>query len=169
MLLPRDRRRASREPAHREKVYCQNARPPAGPVPLHSSMSPYGERPSNTPPDNRLNEEAAEWSLRMSASEPDLDDAPYSGTRARNTAFLEWCSQSSEHLQAFLDMCEIDYRAQRAHFPAALTAEGKVSPRTGVHPGIKLALAASIALVTMERPAPDSQLADYAVDRERPA
>src|SRR6185437_8388698 len=158
MLLPRDRRRASREPAHREKVYCQNARPSAGPVPLHSSMSPYGERPSNTPPDNRLNEEAAEWFLRMSASEPDLDDAPYSGTRARNTAFLEWCSQSSEHLQAFLDMCEIDYRAQRAYLSTDLTANSKASGRTRVHPGIKLALAASIALVALAVPVPDENV-----------
>jgi len=121
-------------------------------------MSPYGERPSNTPPDNRLNEEAAEWSLRMSASEPDLDDAPYSGTRARNTAFLEWCSQSSEHLQAFLDMCEIDYRAQRAHLSIDLTANGKGSARTRVNPGIKLALAASIALAALAVPVPDENV-----------
>src|SRR5690348_8670180 len=62
------------------------------------------------PPDRQLSEEAAEWFLRMSASEADGDDI-YSSAIERNAAFYDWYTRSPQHLKAFLDLCEVDLRS----------------------------------------------------------
>lgn len=110
-------------------------------------------------PDQQLNEEAAEWLLHMSAPAVNKDDAPFADARARDAAFLEWCSRTPEHLRAFLDMCEIDYCARQMHLPMDLEAQAGSPPDTRARPLVaKLVLAASVVLAAFTIPAPDGSV-----------
>jgi len=109
--------------------------------------------------DQQLNNEAAEWFLHMSTPEVDRNDAPFDDRRARDVAFLEWCSRSPEHLRAFLDMCEIDQCARRMHPPIDLALDAGSPPNTPRHPLVaKVALAVSITLAAIAVPTLDERV-----------
>jgi len=59
--------------------------------------------------ERQLSDEAAEWFLRMSCEQADPDDI-YINTPDRNAAFRKWYTRSPRHLQAFLEICEMNHQ-----------------------------------------------------------
>jgi len=56
--------------------------------------------------------EAAEWLLRLNDEELDPEE-PYADLNSRNNAWLDWVTQSPQHLQAFLEVAEAHRRMSR--------------------------------------------------------
>jgi transmembrane sensor len=111
--------------------------------------------PNTLPPSGGdIGEQAAEWYLRLSAKETDADDG-YVDALARNAAFREWYLQSPEHLEAFLEICEVNHQSQN------------LSP--GHHLDVEALLASRIARIIPLRNREEVALAAApTLDRGRP-
>src|SRR5882757_2431264 len=65
-----------------------------------------------SPPETDINEEAAEWLVRLQDTGVDPEE-PYPDALERQSAFFKWVTRSPAHVQAFLEIMEVERRAGR--------------------------------------------------------
>jgi ferric-dicitrate binding protein FerR (iron transport regulator) len=69
---------------------------------------------NDTPHPNESTEiqiEAADWLIRLQDNDPDPEE-PYQNLLERHGAFVDWLARSPTHVQAFLEILEIERRAR---------------------------------------------------------
>lgn len=78
--------------------------------------------------DSTIDEQAAEWVTRLTDGEFDPEE-PFPNLMDRNSALVEWASQSHEHQRAFLKMYETYRVVERIDLRACIRVEELLAKR----------------------------------------